>query len=452
MIVKKKKNKMNANKVIIAVLTCSLVMLFGLSYAWYHISLENKKDITLTSGTLRLVFKEADGYVINLENTEPLSDEAGLETNSYRFSLENTGTVSSEYTFYLDDVSLDDGQTRIDDQYIKYTLFRIDDSYTVERLDSHEKFTTDSGVVSRSIGSGTIYKREKYNYVLKIWITDTAPNSLMNTSFKAKLRIEASQRKELTSKRFVKAYTYSEDTSASNYCVTGEEETCKITTCYQDKTVGSCPAGTIIQYVVDGNDIVNFHVMFDEGDTITMQSQKNTVNSVQWASKVDYINAGGTAEDYGTLGNNDRGPLTALSVLESVTKGWNNVNDQTYTMGTTVFKTNAYTGCDANSCTSNVYTLPERASRARMITLQEVLLLGCDFDNSSCPIWMKNYLKGSTSYGGTVDDNAAGDGYLTMSASSTRSSALFLTAAGSIAFVDPCFSIRGARAVVEVSK
>ena len=444
---------MNANKVIIAVLVCSFIMLFGFSYAWYHIGLENKRDITLTSGTLQLVLEDNDDYVIQLENTEPLGDEVGLETNLYRFSLENIGSIVADFTFYLDDVQLDDGQTRIDDQYIKYTLFREEDQYTVDVLNSHEKFTTDNGVVSRSIGSGTIYKREKYNYILKIWVADTAPNSIMNSSFKVKLRVDASQKKQFKSSRFVKAYTYSEDKKANHYCITGNEETCKVTTCYQDKTKGSCPAGTIIQYVVDGNDIVNFHVMFDEGDTITMQSQRNTINNTPWINEVDYIHAGGTAEEYGYDGNNNKGPLTALSVLDKITKGWNNVNDQTYTMGTTVFKTNAYTGCDEVSCSSNVYTLPEMTTRARMITFQEAVELGCNLNGGSCPIWMKNYLSQSTGYGGTANDSLAGDGYLTMSAASNRTvSARFLTFMGSVAYINPSYSRRGVRAVVEVPK
>lgn len=40
-------------------------------------------------------------------------------------------------------------------------------------------------------------------------------------------------------------------------------------------------------------------------------------------------------------------------------------------------------------------------AKARMITLQEVVSLGCTTVNKSCPIWMYNYLKNAIVNGGT---------------------------------------------------
>ena len=127
--------------------------------------------------------------------------------------------------------------------------------------------------------------------------------------------------------------------------------------------------------------------MFDNGSTMTMQSQRNTVYNTYWSND----------------SNIDSGPLPALSILESVTAGWGNVNDLTYTMGTTVFKDNAYTGCNSSSsCTINTYTLSSRTAKARIITVQEAKALGCSESTKSCPIWMYNYLYKSSSNGGTA--------------------------------------------------
>ena len=189
---------------------------------------------------------------------------------------------------------------------------------------------------------------------------------------------------------FVVAYKYS--TATSTKCITGEEDTCVKTTCYMTKTSGSCPAGTIIKYKVNDTMAVNFHVMFDNGTTLTMQSQKNTLYNSAWY---------GVSTSY-TYKN---GPMTILPLLESITAGWSNVNTQTYTLGTTVFKTNAYTGCSTyNSCTSNLYTMASRSSKARLITVQEAAALGCTETAKSCPAWLMNYLAASTSYGGTIND------------------------------------------------
>ena len=207
----------------------------------------------------------------------------------------------------------------------------------------------------------------------------------------------------------VEAYTYNQTSGTSNYCVTGDEETCVETKCYESTTAGSCPAGTIIIYKVNENEIVRFHVMYDNGATLTMQSQRNTIYNTQWIDKADYAieNTDGTSCSYTAC--NDEGPITILEALESATAGWSNVKPQTYTMGTTIFKTNAYTGCyPADTCDKNIYTLPQRTAKARMITVQEALNLGCAENNKNCPIWMYNYLTNSKSNGGTIDDSNNG--------------------------------------------
>lgn len=249
---------------------------------------------------------------------------------------------------------------------------------------------------------------------------------------------------------FIEAYTYNAST-----CVTGNESTCVATTCYKTKSANACPAGTIIKYKVNDQEVQTFHEMYDDASTITMQAQRNTVYNTAWITKLDY--------DGGSSAKNDKGPLTILAALESATAGWEYVNDQTYTMGTTTFKTNAYTGCSTySSCSSNPYTLTSRTAKARMITLQETASLGCTTTSKSCPKWMYNYLKSSTSNGGTVNDTSTGpsgnnnSGYWTMSAySSTTNNAWFVRQSGvvyygNVSYVDD--TNYGARAVVQVSK
>ena len=257
---------------------------------------------------------------------------------------------------------------------------------------------------------------------------------------------------------FIGVYKYS--TATSTKCITGEESTCVKSTCYKTKRSGSCPAGTIVKYKVNDATVVNFHVMYDNGSTMTMQSQKNTVYNIPWISKEDYTtaNTNGTSCSYDSC--SDEGPLTILKALESVTAGWSNVNNQTYTIGTTVFKTNAYTSCNSyNSCSGNAYTLASRTAKARIITLQEVANLGCS-SISACPIWMYNYLFNSVESGGTINDTAYGPnwsnnaGYWTITGTSNTPHGAWRVSVG-----DEPVTIRataapyyGARAVVVVSK
>ena len=100
-----------------------------------------------------------------------------------------------------------------------------------------------------------------------------------------------------------------------------------------------------------------------------------------------------------------------------------------------------------------------------MITVQEATTLGCSKNNQSCPLWMSNYLKDSTSYGGTVNDELS-SGYYTMNAGYYKNSSLSTGLSYFITYYGNAVSnystgwgtlsdktiISNVRAVVEVSK
>ncbi len=239
---------------------------------------------------------------------------------------------------------------------------------------------------------------------------------------------------DMVNGRFVSAYTY------KSSCVTGEESACVKNTCYRTKTANSCKAGDIIKYRVNDSTIVTFHVMYDNGSTILMQSQKNIIYNTKW----------------NTSSKNQDGPLEILAALEAATAGWNNVTNTTYAAG----ETDSITGCSAyNSCTTNTYTLASRTVKARLISLQEASQFGCTESDKSCPKWMNNYLDSSTSYGGTKNDALVGPngstnaGYWTMNAYSSRSQhAWLVTNSGKMNINNVSTTFYGARAVVQVSK
>ena len=256
----------------------------------------------------------------------------------------------------------------------------------------------------------------------------------------------------------VSAYTYNAST-----CVTGEESTCVATTCYKSTTANSCKAGDIIKYKVNDTDIVTFHVMYDKGTTMTMQSQKNIVRNTPWMGKEDYTNANTDATSCSHDACVDEGPLTAMKALERTTQGWTNVDSQFLTMGRTEFIGNLNTGCNVyNNCTKLTYSWESspRTGKARMITLQEAVDLGCTDTNSSCPKWMYNYLSNSTSYGGTVNDTALDPatakgmlGYWTMNASSYyANNAWGISPKGIAASLNLYSNNYGIRAVVSIKK
>jgi len=189
-------------------------------------------------------------------------------------------------------------------------------------------------------------------------------------------------------------WKYDQTSGSSTFCITGEESTCL------PINPEVFEPGTIIKYKVNDTEEKYFHVVFDEGDTLTLQQRENTVKATNWYASRD----------------STKGPLTILTALENATSGWTNVLNQTYTLGTTVFKDNAYTGCTSDSCTTNIYSLPARTAKARLISVQEINKIKT---SSSVPMWMYNYLNDSINQGGTV--NGTDFGYWTSSAYSSNS-------------------------------
>ena len=192
----KKENKsfMEKNKKQVIAIALALVLLVGGSYAWLTTTLKGTKKVRIEAGTLSLVLNE--GNEINVEDSLPMTDIDGLKTDAYTFTLQNNGNVTSNYTIYLDDASIDSADERFDDNALKYSLKKNDGVSTTALL---------STLNQRVLDSGTIEAGTTNTYSLNLWIKDEATNDDVQTTkdgqtvgkvFAGKLRIEASQIKE----------------------------------------------------------------------------------------------------------------------------------------------------------------------------------------------------------------------------------------------------------------
>ena len=195
---KENKNFMEKNKKQVIAIALALVLLIGGSYAWLSVTLKGTKKVRIEAGTLSLVLNE--GNAINVSDSVPMSDVDGLKTDAYTFSLQNNGNVTSEYTIYLDDASIDSADERFDDSALKYSLKKNDGASTTALLS-----TLQDGNGKRVLETGTIEAGTTNTYSLNLWIKDEATNDDVQTTtdgntigkvFAGKLRIEASQVKE----------------------------------------------------------------------------------------------------------------------------------------------------------------------------------------------------------------------------------------------------------------
>ena len=77
----------------VIVISISLIALIGTSYALLTMSIEGDKTISLTAGILKVDF--TDGNYINLDNIAPMTDNQGLKTTPYTFTITNTGNINA---------------------------------------------------------------------------------------------------------------------------------------------------------------------------------------------------------------------------------------------------------------------------------------------------------------------------------------------------------------------
>lgn len=173
-----KSKRQNIFLIIIFVILISITL--GISYAFLQTSFFASKESILKVGSLSLVLDESKGNAITVSADGPLSDDEGVNLdNYYAFKLTNNGKVASQYTIYLDDQPLDDGDVRINQKYIHYSLEKDKSNNIAKSLTGDQKLET-----------GIIKSKQTINYKLRLWFSSDMTIEEENKVFKAKLRIE----------------------------------------------------------------------------------------------------------------------------------------------------------------------------------------------------------------------------------------------------------------------
>ena len=181
-------NKKKKVTVIIISILIVIILLIAIAYAYFSTQL-NGTDQIVKVGELELVLDETSEG-INLGNAVGLSDSKGMALDGSTFELVNNGNNAVDYTIYLDDNTISDTDTRIDDMYLKYNLNK-------NGTDSGATLLTSIGSnPDRVLDSGTIEGKGTNKYKLNLWITDEVDGNYSGQVFSGKLRVEVSQEKQ----------------------------------------------------------------------------------------------------------------------------------------------------------------------------------------------------------------------------------------------------------------
>jgi len=375
----KDKRKMLITVILLLSIICVTI---GVTFAAFSFVKQGTVENTLETGTVMLTYTEGKTGII-LEDALPITDETGKiltgENNVFDFTVTATlgkaTTIGYEVTAVK--IPITDMEPLLDNEVKLYLERAIDPGNTYTSIleptnfipiDNRTEIGSPVGSMILDQGNFTEEGTTIHNYRLRMWVDEsTEIPSGEARKYGIKINVYAKQDIFATpeppkNKNISNIWKYDQRSGSSTFCVTGEESTCL------PINPDTFEPGTIIKYKVNDTTEKYFHVLNDNGNTLTLQQRENTVYNTAW---------------YADENDNSKGPTTILSALENAIADWTNVLDQTYTLGTTVFKDNAFTGCNYDStnkvfnCTMNRYTLGPRTAKARMITVQEASHLGC---------------------------------------------------------------------------
>ena len=189
MVMEQKKNR-KVTVIIISILIV-LILLLAITFAFFRTELFGNDQIVKV-GTLDLVLDEASEG-ISLDNAIGLSDDKGISLTPSTFKLVNNGSKAVDYIIYLDDNTIEETDTRMDDKYLKYNLVKNGESSGATLL------TKIGSNPNRILDSGTIEGKRTNEYSLNLWITDEVDGNYSGQVFSGKLRVEVSQERKTTS-------------------------------------------------------------------------------------------------------------------------------------------------------------------------------------------------------------------------------------------------------------
>ena len=190
----------NNKKIIIIAGAIIVLLLLGIAFAYLTTTLHGDKEYLVRAGSLGLRLEESNE--LTLEKQIPLEDKDGMSLDGFNFSLINKGNIETDYTIYLDDIPLSEGEIRIPDSSIRYSLTRNDVVGDADNL-------TSMGVnPDRVVDTGSIKVGETINYTLRIWIDyDATTEEASGKTFKGKLRVVATQHQAGAGETIIKNLT-----------------------------------------------------------------------------------------------------------------------------------------------------------------------------------------------------------------------------------------------------
>jgi len=168
---------------LIVLVLISIIALIGSSYALLTKSFKSEK-LSMQTGTLKVDF--AEGNAITMDNAAPMTDENGMNTTPYTFTITNSGDVDAYYTVSNEE----ELANTLDTNYLKMRLTGSDG------YDSGIKRLKDLGTSTyRIVDETALATGKSVTYKLYLWISSEAENDIQNKVYKSKIVVSSTSNK-----------------------------------------------------------------------------------------------------------------------------------------------------------------------------------------------------------------------------------------------------------------
>lgn len=196
-----KKVERYKNQIIITAIAVFVVVvsMIGGSYALFTSSSSAGEYNVLKAGKLEISYVEGEngyGDILSLNGAYPVSDATGLQNDSYRFNITNTGNVAVDYRIRIENdeaIVQEDGcgSNLMDFNNIKYTFdYSTSNPVTPAILGEQTDHVVYDSVVANQPG---LQPGDSRIHEIKVWIKDSAGNEVLGQHFHGKVIIETIQ-------------------------------------------------------------------------------------------------------------------------------------------------------------------------------------------------------------------------------------------------------------------
>ena len=172
----------------ILILSVLLLSVIGISFAYWQLSVKQTKENQASTKCLNIELEEANNGIL-LSEAYPITDEEGMDSIPYTFTIKNTcdSFVSYEVSLGILDTST------LDSRYVAAVL----DYNAIQTLNQYEETNLEGYKEGRLLQKGNLSGNEEITYNLRIWMDYDTPaiEETMNKAFKSKIVVTGSATK-----------------------------------------------------------------------------------------------------------------------------------------------------------------------------------------------------------------------------------------------------------------